>query len=1720
MITDEADNCTASPLVTHIGDVDNGATCPKVITRTYQIEDDCGNTTDLVQTITINDITAPTGTAPADVTVECIADVPVADVAAITDEADNCTASPTVTHVSDVSDGNACNGEIITRTYEIEDDCGNSIQVTQLITIDAVTPTFTLSSTDPTICGGTDGTITISGLDPATDYEFSFNGQASTTITTDGSGEYVITGLPAGSYTNFNVADANCLACSTTNTTTINLVEPGSPAIDAGADQQVCEGTDVTLTATNPDGATISWNNGVNDGVPFTPTAGTVSYTVTADLAGCVSTDVVIVTVTPVPSIDPIADLEECVEATLPNITGTNLTANVSFYDGANGSGNQYSDGDIISTIGVTTFYVYDETGTTPNCFDETSFTVTINENPIASILPDPAMVCEGGVLNVDGNPSGGSGNFTTHAWSNAGSTSLSSTTTQVSDFSNATAGTYDLTYTVTDNNGCVGSDDITVTVNPAPVITLSGQDLSVCNGTDGIITVNGTGTGVVTWSGASSGTSGTVALPFDITNLEAGSYDVVFTSDFGCVSSTVSTSLNNPGAPIIDPITDTISCNVSYTLNLANVTGTDLTANIGFYSATGGNAADQIPDGTVFSAPTNTIVYVYDANGACVSEVPFNIVVNDNPTASISPDPAEVCAGLVLNLDGSPIGGSGNYSSHTWSGAGVTSLSATNSQMVDFTSLTAGTYDLTYTVTDDAGCIGSDDITVTVNANPTASISPNPVELCAGELILLDGNPSGGSTTYSTHGWTGAGAGSLSSTSTQLANFTNSTAGTYDLTYTVTDNNGCIGSDDITVTVNEVPVITLAPQDPTVCNGSDGQITVNGTATGVVSWSGASSGTSATVTLPFIISGLASGSYDVTFTSDAGCTSAQVSTVLNNPGAPVLDPIANYTSCAVDYQLLVASITGTGLTGNQAFYSAPGGNAANLIPDGTVLSAPTNMTVYAYDENGTCSSEISFTVEINENPTATIAPNPAEVCAGLDLVVNSNPSGGSGNYSTHSWTGSGASSLNSTSTQDVVFNNVAAGVYNLTYTVTDDNGCIGSDNSVITVNANPTANITPDPAEVCAGVDLALDGNPANGNAVYTAHAWTGAGSSSLNTTNSATPLFNNSAAGNYGLTYTVTDENGCVGTDNITVVVNPIPTITLTPQNPSACGGSDGQIEVSGVGTGVVSWTGAANGTSAVVTLPFIISNLSPGSYDVIFTSTAGCVSQIKSTNIVNPGAPVITPLNDYTSCNINYTVQDPLTSITGSNLTGNQAYYSAPGGLTANIVTPGTVITSAMSPYVLYAFDVDGLCSTEESFVVTVHPEPGSTATNNGPVCDGNPIVLNETSGNAVSWSWSSNGSAVISNVNSQSPTVTNGSTNEVFTVTIADANGCESTAQTTITINPLPNVNAGPDVSLCEGESVTLNGQGALIYSWNNGVSNGASFTPATTQVYTVVGTDANGCQNSDNVTVTVNEIPVILFDASPTNGCAPLLVNFTNNSTGNSSECIWDLGDGTVLNNCSNFSHTYTNGGDFTVTLTSTTAEGCSSSLSLQDYIHVENPPIASFIPSTTVLSETEPEVFLNNTSQGAVSYEWNFGDGTVETSVNPSHEYYTEEPGGYVITLIAYSEMGCTDTAEVFLRVKEELIYYVPNSFTPDGDQFNQTFQPVFTSGFDIYNFNMLIFNRWGEIVFETNDASIGWDGTHTGSIAPDGVYTWKIVVKTSENDERKEFVGHVNLIR
>ena len=419
----------------------------------------------------------------------------------------------------------------------------------------------------------------------------------------------------------------------------------------------------------------------------------------------------------------------------------------------------------------------------------------------------------------------------------------------------------------------------------------------------------------------------------------------------------------------------------------------------------------------------------------------------------------------------------------------------------------------------------------------------------------------------------------------------------------------------------------------------------------------------------------------------------------------------------------------------------------------------------------------------------------------------------------------------------------------------------------------------------------------------------------------------------------------------------------------------------------------------------------------------------------------------------------------------------------------------------------------CSTSDPTSINL-TDPNAPPINAGPdqtICVGEAVTLTATNPSGAGINWSG---GITDGVAFNPATI--GTT--TYTVTANNA-GCISSDQVNITVLALPNVVANASSqAICDNESVTLYGSGAANYSWDNGVNDNLSFTPLATNTYTVTGTDGNGCQNTDQITVTVNPLPIVDFHTPDVLGCQPHVANFTN-LTPNSAQCSWNFGDGETSGTCGNLSHTYSDEGCYDVTLTVTDVNGCTSSASKFDYICVDKLPVADFSQSDEYVTESTPFVDFYNQSLGADNYEWTFNVTETSTDINPTVEFPTL-PGTYEVVLVAYTANGCTDTAWSDVHVEEEILFYVPNTFTPDGDQFNEVFLPVMTSGFNPFEYTLFVFNRWGEPVFESHNTDIGWNGTYQGKLAEDGVYIWQIEFKDNLTDKRRTYRGHITLLK
>jgi gliding motility-associated-like protein len=243
------------------------------------------------------------------------------------------------------------------------------------------------------------------------------------------------------------------------------------------------------------------------------------------------------------------------------------------------------------------------------------------------------------------------------------------------------------------------------------------------------------------------------------------------------------------------------------------------------------------------------------------------------------------------------------------------------------------------------------------------------------------------------------------------------------------------------------------------------------------------------------------------------------------------------------------------------------------------------------------------------------------------------------------------------------------------------------------------------------------------------------------------------------------------------------------------------------------------------------------------------------------------------------------------------------------------------------------------------------------------------------------------------------------------------------------------------------------------------------------------------------------------------------VAFVNLSTPFGDECVWNLGDGTIHDGCTDFIHTY-NGGIYDVSLT-VTANGCTNSFTIPDYIHAVPLPVANFVPFPSTINLTSTNVQMNNYSDNATSYTWNFGDGSDTSSLfEPSHVFPEAINGVYEVMLVAENEFGCTDTTYATVFYEDLMIFYVPNSFTPNSDGMNDSFKPIFTSRINETDFKFTIYNRWGEVVFETFDLNAAWDGTYNGVIVKDAVFIWTVSFRDTITDKKYDHKGHITVFR
>ena len=637
-----------------------------------------------------------------------------------------------------------------------------------------------------------------------------------------------------------------------------------------------------------------------------------------------------------------------------------------------------------------------------------------------------------------------------------------------------------------------------------------------------------------------------------------------------------------------------------------------------------------------------------------------------------------------------------------------------------------------------------------------------------------------------------------------------------------------------------------------------------------------------------------------------------------------------------------------------------------------------------------------------------------------------------------------------------------------------------------------PTA-VASNSGPICAGTSLGLSVNPTPQvaqNGVYT-YAWSGPNGFTSALQN---PTISNPTVATSG-TYTCIINSPCGQVVvNTVVVVNPLPVANImntTGTNIIDC--NTPVINVTATGGTTYAWNGGLGNTNTA-------SITGAGLYTVTVTNAEGCTDTTSISVSVAP-VPVINFPGD-TICEGQSTTLNALLSPQGGVITW------ASGQNTASIVVNPLQTTTYIATYTLNG------CSSVDSAVVVVNLQP-QVSINSDTICNGENLLLTATPttpGGSYQWSIGQTTQSIV-----VSPGIGTSSYSVIYNLL-----GCIASASGVVVVNPVPILVVAP-VSICFGEVALLTAVPNLpggSFLWSSGQTTASISTlDSISTTYDVTYTLQNCQSPTSTVSLTIRPLPLTQFTADTTYGCIPLNVTFTPLNSNPLTTYQWSSSNG--FNGIGSQPQIlYTTGGCYDVSVIAT-LNGCIDSLILIDYICVQNYPSASFNSSTLLFTETTQSVDFENTSLGAASYLWDFGNGQFSTQVSPTH-VFMGTGSGFEITLIASTTMGCIDSTSIAISPQRGGIYYIPNSFTPDGDGYNQVFKPQFTSGFDFWSYNMTIYNRWGEVIFESNNLEVGWDGTYglSGVNATTGTYTYKINIKVPDNDLKMVISGHINLIR
>lgn len=638
------------------------------------------------------------------------------------------------------------------------------------------------------------------------------------------------------------------------------------------------------------------------------------------------------------------------------------------------------------------------------------------------------------------------------------------------------------------------------------------------------------------------------------------------------------------------------------------------------------------------------------------------------------------------------------------------------------------------------------------------------------------------------------------------------------------------------------------------------------------------------------------------------------------------------------------------------------------------------------------------------------------------------------------------------------------------------------------------------------------------------------------------ANPTHAFAGTGTYTVELTVTNDLGCENVFAMDVDVFDAPAVDFAIAN--LCEGdlttfTDGTTIPSGTITGW-EWDFGDAGTDMVEDPTYTYGTF--GTYDVklVATSDMGCEDSLTQSVIISP-SPVADFAVEDNCFDIGADFTNLSTSPDGAVLTdftwdfgdGSPAdmtespthTYGAPGtyDVTLDVVSPDGCTGSVT--YTINRFDIPDADFTVADVCL------GADAN----FTDLSTIVAPEII-SSLEWEFGDGGTGT-----GGTPTHIYGASGTFdVTLTATSENGCSDVVTFPLNIHPNPEANFTADDVCVNGDPTTFTDLSTITagsldtWSWDFDDGSGAAiadpvkdYTTAGTYDVELTVTSEFGCENIVVIPVEVFEKPTANFTSDLTAICSPDCIEFTDLSSSATTGITgwkWEIENGDVSydqNPTICFSATYSDQ-VYDVELVVSNSYGCEDTIYVTDFIGVTATPVASFNCDPAEVDVFDPTVNFINTTENGYTYSWNFGDASgLSSETDPQHTY-PDSPDQYNVILEAQSADGlCSSFAEKMVTIRDVIVYYIPNTFTPDGDLFNETFKPVFQSGYDPYDFHLVIYNRWGEVVFETFDAAFGWDGSYGSlGLVESGVYVWSLDFKETMTDKRHNDYGHVTVIK